>query len=246
MSGHSHGSDESAGIGGAAGHEVGRAAGSLGGPASSPWRTNAGIKPRPQLFGKVAPTRGWLHSVPTGVKLALIAAIGIVALIFRDPVINWSMFVVLLVIGFTARLRLSYFLRTWLYVAVLVAIVMTLQFFFGSLQAGLAVGGTVFACVQAALLLTLTTTVAQLLDTFTVLVSPLRLFGANTEAIALTARLMVRAISHVSGLLGEAERAARARGLDSSIKARVVPAILRSVKYAQDTGRALDARGNVD
>jgi biotin transport system permease protein len=55
------------------------------------------------------------------------------------------------------------------------AIVMTLQFFFGSLQAGLAVGGTVFACVQAALLLTLTTTVAQLLDTFTVLVSPLRL-----------------------------------------------------------------------
>jgi biotin transport system permease protein len=178
MSGHSHGSDESAGIGGAAGHEVGRAAGSLGGPASSPWRTNAGIKPRPQLFGKVAPTRGWLHSVPTGVKLALIAAIGIVALIFRDPVINWSMFVVLLVIGFTARLRLSYFLRTWLYVAVLVAIVMTLQFFFGSLQAGLAVGGTVFACVQAALLLTLTTTVAQLLDTFTVLVSPLRFFGA--------------------------------------------------------------------
>src|SRR5699024_1747959 len=210
------------------------------------WRTNAGIKPRLQLFGKVAPPRGWLHSVPTGVKLALIAAIGIVALIFRDPVINWSMFVVLLVIGFTARLRLSYFLRTWLYVAVLVAIVMTLQFFFGSLQAGLAVGGTVFACVQAALLLTLTATVAHLLGTRTVLVSPLRFFGVSTEAIALTASLMVRAISHISGLLGEAERAARARGLDSSIKARVVPAILRSVKYAQDTGRALEARGIVD
>src|SRR5699024_5806309 len=176
----------------------------------------------------------------------LIAAIGIVALIFRDPVINWSMFVVLLVIGFTARLRLSYFLRTWLYVAVLVAIVMGLQYFFGSLQSGLAVGGTVLACGQAAPLLTLTATVAQLLDTFTVIVSPLRLFGSNTEAIALTASLMVRAISHISGLLGEAERAARARGLDSSIKARVVPAILRSVKYAQDTGRALEARGIVD
>src|SRR5699024_11514201 len=96
---HTQCSKKSSGIVGAAGQEVCRAAGSLGGPASSPWRTNAGIKPRPQLFGKVAPTRGWLHSVPTGVKLALIAAIGIVALIFRDPVINWSMFVVLLVIG---------------------------------------------------------------------------------------------------------------------------------------------------
>lgn len=210
------------------------------------WRTNAGIRPRPQLFGKVAATRGWLHRVPAGVKLGLIAAIGIVALIFRDPMINWSMFAVLVIVGFTARLRLKYFLRTWLYVAVLVAIVMTLQYFFGSLQSGLAVGGTVFACVQAALLLTLTTTVAQLLDTFTLIVSPLRYLGANTEAIALTASLMVRAISHISGLLGEAERAARARGLDSSLKARVVPAILRSVKYAQDTGRALDARGIVD
>ncbi|WP_166822959.1 energy-coupling factor transporter transmembrane component T family protein [Brevibacterium limosum] len=210
------------------------------------WRRNAGIRARPQLFGKVAHPRGWLHEVPTGVKLAVIAVIGIVALICRDAVINWSMFAVLVVIGFTARLRLKYVLRTWIYVAVLVAIVMGLQYLFGSMESGLAVGGTVFACVQAALILTLTTSVAQLLDTFTVLVSPLRFFGANTEAIALTASLMVRAISHISGLLGEAERAARARGLDSSIKARVVPAILRSVKYAQDTGRALDARGIVD
>ena len=210
------------------------------------WRKNAGIKARPQLFGKVAHPRGWLHSVPTGVKLAVIAVIGIVALIFRDAAINWSMFAALVVIGFTARLRVKNFLRTWIYVAVLVAIVMGLQYLFGSMESGLAVGGTVFACVQAALILTLTTSVAQLLDTFTTLVSPLRFVGATPETIALTASLMVRAISHISGLLGEAERAARARGLDSSLKARVVPAILRSVKYAQDTGRALDVRGIVD
>ncbi|GAA1850348.1 energy-coupling factor transporter transmembrane component T family protein [Brevibacterium marinum] len=209
-------------------------------------RTRTGIRPRPQLFGKVAHTPGWLHRTPPGLKLAVIALIGIVALIFRDPVINWSMFAVLIVLGFTARLRLHHFLKTWIYAAVLILIVVAMQYFFGSLRAGLTVGGTVFACVQAAMLLTLTTTVAQLLDTFTVIVSPLRFLGVDPDTIALTASLMVRAISHISGLLGEADRAARARGLDSSIKARVVPAILRSVKYAQDTGRALDARGIVD
>ena len=209
-------------------------------------RSRAGIRPRPQLFGKVAHAPGWLHRTAPGVKLAVIALIGVVALIFRDPVINWSMFAVLVVLGFTARLRLHHFLKTWIYAAVLIIIVVAMQYFFGSLRAGLTVGGTVFACVQAALLLTLTTTVAQLLDTFTVIVSPLRFLGASPDTIALTASLMVRAISHISGLLGEADRAARARGLDSSIKARVVPAILRSVKYAQDTGRALDARGIVD
>lgn len=209
-------------------------------------RRRAGIRPRPQLFGKVAHTPGWLHRTPTGLKLTAIALIGIVALVFRDPVVNWSMFAVLVVLGFTAKLRPRHFVRSWIYAGVLVIIVIAMQFFFGSLTAGLTVGGTVFACVQAAMMLTLTTTVAQLLDTFTVIVSPLRFVGADPAAIALTASLMVRAISHISGLLGEAERAARARGLDSSIKARVVPAILRSVKYAQDTGRALDARGIVD
>ena len=68
MSGQSHGSDESAGVGGATVYEAG-GAGSVGGPASATWRRNAGIRPRPQLFGKVAPTRGWLHVMPTGVKL---------------------------------------------------------------------------------------------------------------------------------------------------------------------------------
>lgn len=208
--------------------------------------TKPGIRPRPQLFGKVADTYGWLHRTPTGLKLLVIALIGVVALLFRDPIINWTMFAVLVILGFTARLRVRHFLRTWIYAGVLIVIVMAVQFLVGSLYAGLTVGGTVFACVQAAMLLTLTTTVARLLDTFTIIVSPLRFLGADPDTIALTASLMVRAISHISGLLGEADRAARARGLDSSIKARVVPAILRSVKYAQDTGRALDARGIVD
>ncbi len=209
-------------------------------------RTRAGIRRRPQLFGTVSRQRGWLHRVPTGWKLAAIAVIGLVALIFRDPIINWSVFAVLVLVGFSARLPLRRFALTWAYAAVLVIIVMVLQFFFGTLQAGLAVAGTVFACVQAALLLTLTTTVGQLLDAFAAIVSPLRRLGVDTEVIALTAGLMVRAISHISGLLTDADRAARARGLETSLKARVVPAILRSVKYAQDTGRALDARGIVD
>ena len=209
-------------------------------------RSRAGIRPRLKLFGQLAHTPGWLHRTPTGLKLAVIALIGVIALIFRDPIINWSMFAVLVILGFTARLRLRHFLKTWIYAAVLILIVVAMQYFFGSLRAGLTVGGTVFACVQAAMLLTLTTSVAALLDTFSVIVSPLRFLGINPDTIALTASLMVRAISHISGLLGEADRAAKARGLDSSIKARVVPAILRSVKYAQDTGRALDARGIVD
>ncbi len=209
-------------------------------------RRGAGIRPRLQLFGKVAREPGWLHRTPTGLKLLVIALIGIVALIARDGYVNWTMLAVLVVIGFSAGLRLRHFLLTWIYAGVLVAFVLGMQLVFGTLSAGIAVAGTVLACVQAALLLTLTTTVAQLLDAFTVIVSPLRLLGVNPDTIALTAGLMVRAISHLSGLLGEGDRAARARGLDTSIRARVVPAILRSVKYAQDTGRALDARGIVD
>ncbi|MGO2035939.1 MAG: energy-coupling factor transporter transmembrane component T family protein [Brevibacterium sp.] len=209
-------------------------------------RETTGIRRRTQIFGRVARPAGWLHRTPTGWKLGVIAIIGLVALIFRDPIINWSMFAVLVVLGFTARLRWRHLWKTWLYAGVLVGIIIAVQFFIGTLAAGFTVGGTVLACVQAALLLTLTTSVAQLLEAFAVIVSPLRVFGIDTEVIALTASLMIRAISHLSGLLGESDRAARARGLDTNLRARVIPAILRSVKYAQDTGRALDARGIVD
>ncbi len=98
------------------------------------------------------------------------------------------------------------FLIPWAYAAVLVAIVIGLQYLFGNLEAGLVVAGTVFACVQAALLLTLTTTIGELLDAFAVIVSPLRRLGVDPGVIALTASLMVRAISHLSGLLAEADR----------------------------------------
>lgn len=184
--------------------------------------------------------------MPTGWKLALVAVVGLVALVFRDGVLNWVIFAALVGLGAAARLPVRRFALTWAYAAVLVAVVMVLQYFFGTLAAGVAVAGTVLACVQAALLLTLTTTVGKLLDAFAAIVTPLRRLGVDPEVIALTAGLMVRAVSHISGLLTEADRAARARGLETSLRARVVPAILRSVKYAQDTGRALDARGIVD
>lgn len=205
-----------------------------------------GLRRRPQLFGRVAHPAGWLHRTPTGPKLIVIALIGVVALVFRDPWVNWAMFAVLVVLGFSAGIRLKYLLPTWIYAAVLASLVLLVQWFLGTWTLGMTVAGTILACVQAALLLTLTTSVASLLETFSLIVSPLRFLGVNTEALALTASLMIRAISHISGLLGEGDRAARARGLETSVRARVVPTILRSVKYAQDTGRALDARGIVD
>ncbi|WP_413333949.1 hypothetical protein ACH82I_15685 [Brevibacterium sp. GP-SGM9] len=47
----------------------------------------------------------------------------------------------------------------------------------------------------------------QLLEAFVEIVSPLRVFGIDPEVIALTASRMIRAISHLSGLLGESDRA---------------------------------------
>lgn len=70
----------------------------------------AGIRPRPQLFGRVVRRSTWLHRVPTGWKLAVIAVIGLVALIYRDGIVNWSIFAVLTVLGFSARLPLRRFL----------------------------------------------------------------------------------------------------------------------------------------
>ena len=66
------------------------------------------------------------------------------------------------------------------------------------------------------------------------------------EALALVFSLTLRAIPELTRILGESRDAARARGLDRSPRAMLVPAGVRTVGYALDVGDAITARGLAD
>ena len=65
----------------------------------------------------------------------------------------------------------------------------------------------------------------------------------DPDVVALTIALMLRTIPALFTTAGEVQDAARARGLERSPRALVVPIALRTVARAQSTGEALHARG---
>lgn len=103
--------------------------------------------------------------------------------------------------------------------------------------------GALVVAVVAAALLTLTTTVSDLLDVVTVALRPLSRIGVDADRIALLLALTLRSIPVLMDVARTASDARRARGLERSPRALLVPIVVRAVRHAQATGDALVARG---
>src|SRR5690606_34637702 len=123
-------------------------------------------------------------------------------------------------------------LRIWL----IVAGVLVVHLWLTDWLTGARIASTIVACVLAAALLMLTTTIGELIAVFEVLARPLAVVGLPAESVGLAAGLVVRSLPVIADLARVSGDAARARGLEASPAARTVPLVLGAVKYAQDTG----------
>lgn len=101
----------------------------------------------------------------------------------------------------------------------------------------------VLTALYLARFFTATTSDSQMLDTCARFAAPAGRLGANPEAIALAAAIMVRSIPHIVHLMANARKAARARHLRARYMPRVlVPVVIAAIGYALSTHDALRAR----
>jgi biotin transport system permease protein len=82
----------------------------------------------------------------------------------------------------------------------------------------------------------------EVLDAISKLARPIRRV-LPPETLGLMFAMTLRAIPEAARLLVEARTAARARGLERSPRAVLIPAATRSVGFALQLGQALHARG---
>lgn len=192
------------------------------------------------------PGSTWLHRLTPGPKLAglLVASTVVVATPHPAPAL------VVLVLGAAAAVHagtgpaaLLRALRGPLLVGVLLA---AHHLWRHDPVRALDAAAGLLAVVVAAIVLTATTAVDDLLDTLTRRLGPLRRAGVDPDRIALAFALVLRLLPAVLQLAAETTDAARARGLDRSPRARTVPLVLRVVADARLLGEALHARGLVD
>lgn len=195
------------------------------------------------MTGWYVPGSSWLHRAPAGAKLLALAA-GTTALVaVRTPAAVSVGALVVLVAALTARLGVRALAAQVWPLRWVVAVLVPFQVWTAGARAAVVVVGTLVVAVAAAGVVTLTTRVSEMLDALTGLLAPLRRLGVEPDRVALLLALAVRTVPVLAATAEEVRDARRARGLERSLRALLVPLAVRSVRHADRLGEALAARG---
>ena len=165
---------------------------------------------------------------------------------WRSPAVGLSALGVAVVLLLATGAPLRQTSRALLPVVVVGVVLGVFQWWSRDLSAALAVTGTLLALVVLATVVTVTSPADRVLDTVVRAAGPLRRVGVSPEVVGLTVTLMLRSVPLLVELAWEVRDAARARGLERSPRAYLVPFVLRTVSRAHRTGDALAARGILD
>ena len=197
-------------------------------------------------LGLYSPHATWLHRVPPGWKFGAVAAVSVALTFVRDPAAAVGALIMSLVLLASARVPVRGTLRALGPFAVLAAGIGLFQWWSRGWEAAVVTACTLTALVVLATVVTATTRTDRMLDALVRGARPLRRVGLDPEVLALAVALMLRTIPALVELVGEVRDAARARGLERSPRALLVPFALRTVARAHATGDALAARGILD
>lgn len=188
------------------------------------------------------PGRTWVHRAPSSLRLVLLAALGVALVVLRGPVGALLALTGVTAVAALARLPWRTF-RALSPILVTAGLVGGYQTWHRGWPVGVEVAADLVTLVLAGLVVTATTPMDDLLQAMSRAVHPLRHLGLRPESFALAVALMLRAIPALGTLFGEVRDAARARGLERSPRATLVPFAVRTVARARLTGEALAARG---
>ncbi|HMO09998.1 MAG TPA: energy-coupling factor transporter transmembrane component T, partial [Actinotalea sp.] len=184
-----------------------------------------------------------VHRAPLPVRLAALAAVGLAVVVLRGPWPATGLLAVVLVAAVAARLPWRSTLRGLTPILVTATLVVTYQTWRRGWPLAVELGADLVAVVLAATVVTATTRADVLLDAAIRALRPLRRLGVDAEQVALAAQLMLRTLPAFVELADQTRDAARARGVERSARARLVPFAIRAVARAHDVGDALAARG---
>ncbi|CAB4728927.1 unannotated protein [freshwater metagenome] len=197
----------------------------------------------PFLVGVHQPGDSWVHRCPTGPKLTLLALFSLAVVLTRSAVASPVFLAAALALAAVAGVRLGTLLRATRAVLVLALLASALQWWVDGPAKAAETLVDLVALALAAITVSATTPVNDVLDTLVRAVGPLRRVGVDPERVALAFSLAIGALPGTVALALETRDAARARGLGRHPRAYLTPFVVRVVARAHEQGDALAARG---
>lgn len=189
------------------------------------------------------PGTSLIHRAPAGAKLIAMVAFGIFVVALHGPWLPPAAVAVVLALAAYARIRPITLARSLRPLLILIAILAAFQWWQRGWPTAVEVAATTIALVLAATIVTATTPSDAMLDAISRGLRPFRRVGVNPEKVALSFSLMIGAIPRIFEIAGETREAAKARGLERSVRAQLAPMAIRTVAHAHAMGEALAARG---
>lgn len=195
-------------------------------------------------LGVYLPGRTPLHRAPAGWKfLALLAFILLSTFLVDTPTMAAAWLAAVAMGYVVARVPLRTALGQTLPVLPVLLVLGAFQWWQRGGEFALTTVLVLFASVAAAALLTLTTTIAELMGAVERGLAPFARFGLPVETISLAVSLTLRLIPLQLATVHEVLAARKARGAGFSVAAFGTPVLVRSIRRARLLAEALVARG---
>ena len=183
-----------------------------------------------------------VHRAHAWVKLLILAVCGTAVMLIPSPIVLGCGVLVIAVLYAVARIPATVVWRMTRTILLFILVIAGFQWFFSSALVAALVGLRILFLVAAANLLTLTTSMSDLIATVETLLAPLSRFGLRPERVGLAIGLALRFIPSLveqGALIREAQAA---RGVKSRFT-YLVPLIIRTLRMADGVGEALEVRG---
>lgn len=184
----------------------------------------------------------FVHRLPAGLKLFIVFFVSIGLFYFASlPLaivsltVVWCLFSLAGFPFFKPVLELKKI--SWLLVALFIV-----QYFSVNFESAALIVIRLSSLLLLATLVTLTTPFSKMMACFEKLFSFMRFFGVNPAKISLGLSLTLRFIAIFSDISKEVREAQKARGLEKSVFAVIMPVLIRSLKVQADVAAAIEAR----
>ncbi len=184
-----------------------------------------------------------LHRLRPGTKLAAMALAGIGVFLIDEAIVLAAAVALALALLASARVPLAATLRQLRPLALLLAIIFLMHGLFTSWSLGLVVVLRFAVLLLAALVVTVTTRVSDMIDTLERALRPFARFGVHPAKVSLALSLALRFIPMLAEQAREVREAQRARGLDRSVVALTTPLLIKTLRLSTTLTEAIEARG---
>lgn len=195
------------------------------------------------MAGLYQPRSTVLHRLPIGTKVLGLAVLSLAIVLVRDVRAAPVFLAVTLLLALVAWVPMRSLWRAARGVLLIAVVAGALQWWWYGAPKAVETFIDLISLALAALSLTATTTVNEMVDALARWARPLRVIGVDPDRVALTVALTVGALPETIAIARETRDAARARGVDRNPRAYLSPFVIRVVARAHESGDALHARG---